>query len=163
MITIGHVVNPFHATVLFWYPLKTSENQRFSDAFRGYQKRPLAWNGLMLFKTKKQKKTLWPLFMGGVQLPQGLSHFKEGNFPEIPSIYSLYQPQTMKGWVKLRATWWFRTWDPWIGNRHVAHLAQLNFYQNQAIICVYYLFCKRKQDQWLLHWGMTGQAQELKS
>ena len=26
---------------------------------------------------KKKKKTLWPLFMDGVQLPQGYSHFKE--------------------------------------------------------------------------------------
>ena len=25
----------------------------------------------------KKKKTLWPLFMDGVQLPQGLSHFEE--------------------------------------------------------------------------------------
>ena len=39
------MINPFHATDLFWYPLKTSENQRFSDVFRGYQKRSVAWNG----------------------------------------------------------------------------------------------------------------------
>ena len=39
-------LNPFHATDLFWYPLKTSENQRFSDVFRGYQERSVAWNGL---------------------------------------------------------------------------------------------------------------------
>ena len=30
------------------YPLKTSENQRFSVVFRGYRKRPVAWNGLTL-------------------------------------------------------------------------------------------------------------------
>ena len=35
-------VNPFHATGLFLYPLKISENQRFSDAFRGYRKSPMA-------------------------------------------------------------------------------------------------------------------------
>ena len=35
-------INPFHATGLFLYPLKTSENHRFSDVFRGYQKRPVA-------------------------------------------------------------------------------------------------------------------------
>ena len=28
-------------------------------------------------QTFKKKKTLWPLFMDGVQLPQGLSHFEE--------------------------------------------------------------------------------------
>ena len=38
--------NTFHATRLFQYPRKTSENQRFSDVFREYQKRPVAWNGL---------------------------------------------------------------------------------------------------------------------
>ena len=29
------------------------------------------------FKKKKTLKTLWPLFMDGVQLPQGYSHFEE--------------------------------------------------------------------------------------
>ena len=40
------VFNLFHANGLFWYPLKTSENLWFSDVFRGYQKRQLAWNRL---------------------------------------------------------------------------------------------------------------------
>ena len=39
-------LKPFHTTDLFWYPLKTSENLWFSDVFRGYQKRSVAWNGL---------------------------------------------------------------------------------------------------------------------
>ena len=34
-------INPFHANVLFLYPLKTPENQRFSDVFRGYRNRTL--------------------------------------------------------------------------------------------------------------------------
>ena len=38
--------NPFHATSFFWYHVKTSESQRFSDVFRGYQKRPVALNRL---------------------------------------------------------------------------------------------------------------------
>ena len=42
-------VNPFHATGLFRYPLKTSESQRFPDIFRGYRKRPVTWNGLKVF------------------------------------------------------------------------------------------------------------------
>ena len=41
--------NPFHTTGLFRYPLKTSENQRFPDIFRGYRKRPVTWNGLKVF------------------------------------------------------------------------------------------------------------------
>ena len=36
--------NPFHAAGIFLYPLRIPENQRFSDIFRGYRKRPLAWN-----------------------------------------------------------------------------------------------------------------------
>ena len=39
-------VNPFHATGLFLNPMKTSENLWFSDAFRGYKKRPVPWIGL---------------------------------------------------------------------------------------------------------------------
>ena len=38
--------NLLHATSLFLYPLKTSENQMFSDVFRGYRKRPVARNRL---------------------------------------------------------------------------------------------------------------------
>ena len=41
-------VNPFYATGLFLYPLKTSENQRFFDIFGGggggYRERPVTWN-----------------------------------------------------------------------------------------------------------------------
>ena len=36
--------NPIHANVLFLYPLKTSENQSFSDVFRGYRNVTLALN-----------------------------------------------------------------------------------------------------------------------
>ena len=32
----ARLFNPFHATNLFRYPLETSENQKFSDVFRGY-------------------------------------------------------------------------------------------------------------------------------
>ena len=39
--------NPFHAICLFLYPLKT-ENQIFLGLFRGYIKRPVAWNKFML-------------------------------------------------------------------------------------------------------------------
>ena len=38
--------NPLQPSVAFLYPLKTSENQRFSDIFRGYRKRPVARKGL---------------------------------------------------------------------------------------------------------------------
>ena len=37
----------FRLTGLFLYPLKTSKNQQFSDAFRGYRKRTVALNELI--------------------------------------------------------------------------------------------------------------------
>ena len=43
-------INPFYAIDLFWYPLKTLENLWFSNVFRVYQKRSVAWNWL---KSKK--------------------------------------------------------------------------------------------------------------
>ena len=41
-------VKPFHATGFFLYLLKAAENQKFLDVFRGYIKRPLSWDGLIL-------------------------------------------------------------------------------------------------------------------
>ena len=36
------VIDVFHATDLFLYFLRTSENKRFSDIFREFRKRPVA-------------------------------------------------------------------------------------------------------------------------
>ena len=36
----------YYATGLFLYPLKTSEDWRISDVYKGNRKRPVAWNGL---------------------------------------------------------------------------------------------------------------------
>ena len=41
-------ISPFQANLPLLYPLKTSENLRFSDFFRGYRKETLTWNGLMM-------------------------------------------------------------------------------------------------------------------
>ena len=51
--------NPFDATGLCWYSLKASENQRFSDVFRGYRKRPVALNGLTHFNPVFHSYTPW--------------------------------------------------------------------------------------------------------
>ena len=40
-------INPFHANVPFLYPLKTSENQRFSEVLREYRNGTLAWKGFL--------------------------------------------------------------------------------------------------------------------
>ena len=47
---ISRLLNPFHDTALFLYPLKTSENQKFSDFFRGYRKKTVAWNRVIYEK-----------------------------------------------------------------------------------------------------------------
>ena len=41
-------VNPFQVKAPFLVPLKTSENLRFSNVFRGIKKEKFAWNGLIL-------------------------------------------------------------------------------------------------------------------
>ena len=43
-------LNPFHATDLFLYPLKTLENLWFYDVFRGCRKRSGARSELWFFK-----------------------------------------------------------------------------------------------------------------
>ena len=43
-------VNPFSTSVPLLYPLKTSENLRFSDVFRGYRSGTLVKNRLMQFQ-----------------------------------------------------------------------------------------------------------------
>ena len=48
----------FMPLVFFLYPLKTSENLWLSDVFRGYRKRPVAWNGLILLFFTYKYKTL---------------------------------------------------------------------------------------------------------
>ena len=42
-------INPFHTADLFLYPLKSLENRRYFDVFRGYIMKPVTINGL---KTK---------------------------------------------------------------------------------------------------------------
>ena len=41
MNTHYSTLNPFQTNILFLYPQKTSENQRFSNVFRGYRKETL--------------------------------------------------------------------------------------------------------------------------
>ena len=47
-------LNPYPPNVTFLYPLKTSENLRFSDVFRGYRNVTLGEHGLIcIFKILK--------------------------------------------------------------------------------------------------------------
>ena len=44
-----YFINPFNVNVLFLHPLKTPEYLWFSEVFRGYRIRKLAWKGLTHF------------------------------------------------------------------------------------------------------------------
>ena len=55
-----NVINPFLTNVPLLYPLKTSENSRFSAIFRGYRSGTLVENGLIYelkFNFKKNSVT----------------------------------------------------------------------------------------------------------
>ena len=52
----------FMPQVSFYIPLKTSENFWFSDIFRGYRKRPLPWNGLIVCQG------FWKNFFFGIRI-----------------------------------------------------------------------------------------------
>ena len=41
------LLNLIHVISLFLYPPMTLEKKMFSDVFRGYRKKPAAWNGLL--------------------------------------------------------------------------------------------------------------------
>ena len=49
LCTVSFSFKLFHATDLFLYHLKTSENQRFSYVYWVYKERPVAWNVLQNF------------------------------------------------------------------------------------------------------------------
>ena len=49
-------INPFQANAPFLYPLKTSENHRFSGVFRGYRNGELAGTGLICHLRKSSNK-----------------------------------------------------------------------------------------------------------
>ena len=67
-------INSFHATGLFLYPLKATENLWFSDVFRGYREGLVVWNGL----------TNWQSESKHVEM-----HIRErnGNFVKYPACH----------------------------------------------------------------------------
>ena len=53
-------INPFSADVPLLNPLKTSENRRFSDVYRGYWSGTLVENGLTLgFSDTNSFREIW--------------------------------------------------------------------------------------------------------
>ena len=60
-------LNPFYATGLFLYPLKTLENRRFSYVFRGYRKIPVAWNRLIKWSIDLEANSTTWWFYAAIQ------------------------------------------------------------------------------------------------
>ena len=56
------IFNPFSTSVPYQYPLKTSENRRFSDIFRGYRSGTLVENGLKTMSFNLTRVTRSSLF-----------------------------------------------------------------------------------------------------
>ena len=88
-----NTVNPFHATDFFWYPLKTSENQRFFDVFRGYQERSMAWNGneeRQCENVRYRKKQVFLLFYHQFAIKtKKIQHIIFEIFPQKNSLQNL--------------------------------------------------------------------------
>ena len=72
--------------------MQTSEREEGPSAYKS-----LKHLGKLKQVWEYKKKTLWPLFVDGVQLPQGYSHFKEAVYflplSSQKSWYSFYQPR----------------------------------------------------------------------
>ena len=112
--------NPFHATALFLYPLKTAENLRFCDVFKGYRKRRVAWNGLimnvvmttftLLLCSFSSTFPLWWLTDKHVipSWQRSLSYRKQTGFYMIGTF-------AMKE-LNIQVKWWISNWVLWFDN-----------------------------------------------
>ena len=56
LFTWGYMIYSFHATDLFWYPPENIRKPLVFWCFQGYQKRSVAWNGLMTMKMRLRIK-----------------------------------------------------------------------------------------------------------
>ena len=72
-----NVISPFHALGFFLYLLKTLENQRFSDVFRGYRKRPVVLNRLSKALVKEVRDMFVGLPLVVKRFVKNISHSSE--------------------------------------------------------------------------------------
>ena len=86
--------NLFHANLPFLYPLKMSENQRFSDVFRGCRNGTLAWKGLMWC----EKISEWGCF-----LKKAKEKRRPSDFPilKISRFLKFHKNKTMSSFILL--------------------------------------------------------------
>ena len=85
------LINSFHATCLFLYPLKTSENLWFSDVPREYKKRPMAWNGLTIITYTFRGSITFLVQVNEVELPyKSSSIIRQLKFP-LPDFWHRWE------------------------------------------------------------------------
>ena len=99
------LLNPFLVTGLFVCPLEASGNILFPDLFRGYRKRPVAWNRLMKIYTflyrdwmshyfskwEKQNLTIHVLLFFWVNSSKVKTDmFKVLHYPQPSNFYRFY-------------------------------------------------------------------------
>ena len=91
------IVNAFHATVLFLYPLKTSEKHRFPDVFKRYRKRSVARNGMLLIDPKNYN---FFVFLLGKNLSWELNLCKSQSLSQPAFTCSMLGIETLEQGVK---------------------------------------------------------------
>ena len=87
-----NIINSFHVTGLFLYPLKTFGNLWFSDVFRGYRKRLVARNRLMKHATFQRTRKFSDTAEGSIYL----SDFYKKLFKWIMAIRSFSVSSLLK-------------------------------------------------------------------
>ena len=92
----GNLLNPFHATDLFLYPRKTSENLRFSDVFRGYRKRPVAWNMSRMFTFRPRSRGWAKVLYFYIQFING-----KKNWPHAEAYPGYLQTSKMESFLTI--------------------------------------------------------------
>ena len=70
-------INPFLASILILYTLKTLENLRFFDVFRGYKMRTLAKNGLQRLKLKSTISFEHNIISSSLPAPRSFSRISQ--------------------------------------------------------------------------------------
>ena len=113
LITGGHTIHPsIEGLLLTPKPFRNSASK--VAGLQGHPTTSDFWNYLrkiILNLLKTLKKALWPLFMVGIRLPQGYSHFEEAvHFLPLSSqkFLVLILP-TSKGW-KAESAWTRLSW-----------------------------------------------------
>ena len=77
------MINPFPTNVPLVYPVKTSENLRFSDFFKGYTNETSVENGLIIWFLFLEIKQYQVTCEGAGACMSNVSSYRDGNMWEV--------------------------------------------------------------------------------